>query len=97
MQRQYVQPCIVQPQATKIRTRESRSNEECRRRRACSSQMILAHRFVPKNDKSLRVCVDCRLLNSATLRDSYTIQRTAECIYSLVETMLLSTMAASSG
>ena len=39
--------------------------------------------FAPKKDGSLRLCIDYRRLNAATIRNSYPIPRIHECIDSL--------------
>lgn len=52
--------------------------------------------FVPKNNVTLRFCIDYRQLNNVTVRDSYRIPRMHECIDSLVEATLSFTIGASS-
>ena len=53
--------------------------------------------FAPKKDGSLRFCVDYRRLNAETVRDSYPIPRMDECIDSLGDAQLFSTLDANSG
>ena len=53
--------------------------------------------FIPKKDGTLRFCVDCRRLNSLTRRDSYPIPRMDECIDSLGDATIFSTLDCSSG
>lgn len=53
--------------------------------------------FVPKKNKSFRFCVSSRPLDTATVRDSYSIQRIDEGIVSLGEAKLFITWDASSG
>ena len=53
--------------------------------------------LVPKQDKSLRFCVDYRKLNSVTKRDSYPMPRMDECIDSLGSANIFSTLDCNSG
>ena len=53
--------------------------------------------FVPKADGTLRFCVDYRRLNAMTVRDSYPIPRMDECIDSLGDARVFSTLDANSG
>ena len=53
--------------------------------------------FVPKKDGKLRFCVDYRKLNALTIRDSYPIPRMDECIDSLGDAGIFSTLDANSG
>lgn len=53
--------------------------------------------FVPKKDGSLRFCIDYRKLNGLTMKDSYPIPRMDECIDSLGEAKIFSTLDANSG
>ena len=48
--------------------------------------------LVPKKDGTLRFCVDYRLLNVVSKRDSYTLPRMDECIESLGEANVFSTL-----
>ena len=48
--------------------------------------------LVPKKDGTLRFCVDYRLLNVVTKKDSYPLPRIDECIDSLSEATMLSTL-----
>ena len=53
--------------------------------------------FGPKKDGKLRFCVDYRKLNALTIRDSYHIPRMDECIDSLGDAGIFSTLDANSG
>ena len=53
--------------------------------------------FVPKKDGSLRFCVDYRRLNAVTVRDTYPLPRMDECIDSLGEATVFSTLDANWG
>ena len=60
---------------------------------ALASPVVL----VPKSDGSLRFCVDYRRLNAMTIRDSYPLPRMDECIDSLGEASVFSTIDCNSG
>ncbi len=51
----------------------------------------------PKTDGSFRFCVDCRKLNANTIRDSYPIPRMDDCIDSLGEAQLFTTLDCNPG
>jgi Reverse transcriptase (RNA-dependent DNA polymerase) len=53
--------------------------------------------LIPKPDGSLRFCVDHRKLNSITIRDQYALPRLDDCIDSLGEARVFSTLDANSG
>ncbi len=53
--------------------------------------------FAPKKDGRLRFCVDYRKLNEMTVRDSYPLPRMDECIDSLGEAKVFSTLDAYAG
>lgn len=52
--------------------------------------------FVPKKNKSRRLCVDYCQLNTVTVRGGYPILRTGECVGSVGEAMLFPILDASS-
>ena len=53
--------------------------------------------LVPKSDGSLRFCVDYRRLNASTIRDSYPLPRMDECIDSLGDATIFTTLDCNSG
>ena len=53
--------------------------------------------FAPKKDGTLRFCVDYRKLNALTVRDSYPIPRMDECIDSLGDAEIFTSLDANSG
>jgi len=53
--------------------------------------------LVPKKDGTLRFCVDHRLLNVVTKKDSYPLPRMDECIDSLGEATIFSTLDCNAG
>jgi len=53
--------------------------------------------LVPKKDGTLRFCVDYRLLNAVTKKDSYPLPRMDECIDSLGDATVFSTLDCNAG
>ena len=53
--------------------------------------------LVPKPDGSLRFCIDYRRLNAITIRDSYPLPRMDECVDSLGEANIFTTLDCNSG
>ena len=53
--------------------------------------------LTPKSDGSLRFCVDYRRLNALTVRDTYPIPRMDECLDTLGEAKVFSTLDCNSG
>ena len=58
-----------------------------------ASPIVLA----PKKDGTLRFCVDYRKRNAATLADTYPLPRIDECLDSLGDATIFTTLDASSG
>ena len=65
--------------------------------RPSMSEWVAPVLFVPKKDGRLRFCIDYRKLNSFTKRDSYPIPRMDECIDTLGEATVFSTLDAYAG
>jgi hypothetical protein len=53
--------------------------------------------LVPKPEGSMRFCIDYRRLNTVTVRDSYPLPRMDECIDSLRDARVCSTLYCNSG
>ncbi len=53
--------------------------------------------IVPEHDSSARFCVDCRNLNASTTWDSHPIPRMNDCIESLGEAKVFTTLDCNSG
>jgi hypothetical protein len=53
--------------------------------------------LVPKRDGGMRFCVDCRKLYNLTERDVYPLPMLDECIDSLGDAVVFSTLDANSG
>lgn len=59
--------------------------------------MGIADSLCAEKDGTLRFCVDYRRLNALTVRDSYPIPRMDECIDSLADATIFTTLDANSG
>ena len=53
--------------------------------------------LIPKQDESLRFCVDYRRLNALNVRDTYPIPRMDECLDSFGEAKVFATLDCNSG
>ena len=62
-----------------------------------SSELGFPVVLVPKKDGTLRFCVDYRLLDVVTKKDSYPLPRMDECIDSLIEATIFSTLDCNAG
>jgi len=60
---------------------------------ACASPVVT----VPKLDGSVRFCIDYRKLNLMTVKDAYPVPRMDECIDSLGDARMFSTLACNAG
>lgn len=57
-----------------------------------SSEFASAVVLVPKPDGSLRFCIDYRKVNELSFRDPFSIPRTDECLDSLGDASLFTTL-----
>ena len=95
-------PVHCQPYRAGPRAREAESAEVRRMLEAgviepASSEWASPVVLVPKPDGSLRFCVDYRRLNALTIRDSYPLPRMDECIDSLGDACVFTTLDCNSG
>jgi hypothetical protein len=95
-------PAYSKPYRAGAKAREAESVEIQRMMRAgviepatseCSSPVLL----VPKPDGSMRFCIDYRRLNTVTVRDSYLLPRMDDCIDSIGDASVFSTLDCNSG
>ena len=63
----------------------------------CTTEWASPIVFAPKKDGTLRFCVDYRKLNTKTLSDAYPLPRTDDCIDSLGDAAVFSTLDCNSG
>jgi RNase H-like domain found in reverse transcriptase/Reverse transcriptase (RNA-dependent DNA polymerase)/Integrase zinc binding domain/Integrase core domain/Chromo (CHRromatin Organisation MOdifier) domain/Retroviral aspartyl protease len=95
-------PVHAQPYRAGPRAREAESAEVQRMLKAgviepANSEWASPVVLVPKPDGSMRFCIDYRRLNALTVRDSYPLPRMDECIDSLGEARVFSTLDCNSG
>jgi hypothetical protein len=95
-------PVHAQPYRSGTRAREAASAEVQRLLKAgeicpVTSAWVSPVALVPKPDGSLRFCVDYRKLNNLAIRDSYPLLRMYECIESLGDAKIFSTLDCNSG
>ena len=95
-------PIAVPPYRAGPKTRELEQAEVDRQLRdgviePAQSEWASPVVFAPKADGTLRFCVDYRRLNQATMKDSYPIPRMDECIDSLGEANIFSTLDCNAG
>jgi len=96
------QPVRFAPRVAGHTARETEAAEVKRQLEAdviepTSSEWCFPVVLVPKMDGTLRFCVDHRLLNVVTKKDSYPLPRMDECIDSLVEATIFSTLDCNAG
>jgi transposase InsO family protein len=95
-------PVHCQPYRAGPRAREAESKEVERMLKAgviepAASEWASPVVLVPKSDGSMRFCVDYRKLNAITVRDTYPLPRMDECIDSLGEAQMFTTLDCNSG
>jgi Reverse transcriptase (RNA-dependent DNA polymerase) len=95
-------PAYSQPYRAGDKAREAESVEIHRMLRAGVIEPATSERaspvvLVPKPDGSMRFCIDYRRLNTVTVRDSYPLPRMDECIDSLGDARVFSTLDFNSG
>ena len=95
-------PIAVPPYRAGPKTRELEQAEVDRQLRdgviePAQSEWASPVVFAPKADGTLRFCVDYRRLNLATMKDSYPIPRMDECIDSLGDAEIFSTLDCNAG
>jgi Reverse transcriptase (RNA-dependent DNA polymerase) len=95
-------PAYSQPNRAGDKAREAESVEIHRILRAGVLEPVTSNWaspvvLVPKPDGSMRFCIDYRRLNTVTMRDSYPLPRMDECIDSLVDARVFSTLYCNSG
>jgi hypothetical protein len=95
-------PVHCQPYRAGSRAREAESAEIQRMLKAgviepATAEWASPVVLVPKSDGSLRFCIDYRRLNAITVRDSYPLPRMDECIDSLGDAKIFSTLDCNSG
>ena len=95
-------PVHCQPYRAGTRARELESTEIQRMLKArviepATSEWESPIVLVPKPDGSMRFCVDYRRLNAITTRDSYPLPRMDECIDSLGDATVFSTLDCNAG
>ena len=93
----YQQPYRAGPQAREAEKREIEKMLSAQVIEPSSSEWASPVVFVPKKDGTLRFCVDYRRLNAVTKRDAYPLPRMDECIDSLGEATIFSTLDCNSG
>ena len=96
------QPVLQRPYRAGFKSRDFVSEEVDRMLKAgviepAQSEWASPVVCAPKQDGSLRFCVDYRRLNSLTVRDTYPLPRMDECIDSLGEAKVFSTLDANWG
>jgi Reverse transcriptase (RNA-dependent DNA polymerase) len=95
-------PVHSQPYRAGALPRETESSEVQRMLKAkviepTTSEWDIPVVLVPKADGSMRFCFDYRRLNALTVRDSYPLPRMEECIDSLGDAKIFSTLDCNSG
>ena len=93
----HCQPYRAGPQARQAETTEVDKMLKAGVIEPATSEWASPVVLVPKPDGSLRFCVDYRRLNAITVRDTYPLPRMDECIDSLGDAVVFSTLDCNSG
>ena len=90
-------PYRAGPKARELEEAEIKKQLEVKVIKPAQSEWGAPVLFVPKKCGKLRFCVDYRKLNSMTKKDAYPLPRIEECIDSLGDAAIFSTLGANSG
>jgi transposase InsO family protein len=93
----HCQPYRAGPQARQAETTEVDKMLKAGVIEPATSEWASPVVLVPKPDGSLRFCIDYRRLNAITVRDTYPLPRMDECIDSLGDAVVFSTLDCNSG
>ena len=93
----HAHPYRAGPQARSIEQEEDRRMSDMGFIEPCKSEWASPVVMVPKPDGSARFCVDYRRLNALTIKDTYPLPRTDECLHSLGEAKYFTTLDCNSG
>jgi Reverse transcriptase (RNA-dependent DNA polymerase) len=93
----HCQPYRAGPNAQLVETTEVESMLRSGVIEPATSEWASPVVLVPKHDGSLRFCIDYRKLNAITVRDTYPLPRMDECIDSLGDAVVFSTLDCNSG
>ena len=96
------EPVYSQPYRAGFKAREAEQEEVSKMLRQgviepATSEWASPVVLVPKTDGTLRFCVDYRKLNTLTVKDTYPLPRIEECLDSLGDAVIFSTLDCNSG